>query len=300
MGYSCVTTVLSAAANTNLTDLATVKDELDDEAQDTSNDAWLTRAITRVSDAVQVYCKRTFAPQFIQDVFDVDQDPYPYQTPGGFAGLQLSAWPIIAIVSVVQTLAVGLTQTLVEGTDFRTNAKTGELLRLNPFTGVVTTWEALPVTVVYTAGQGALVTETDTVPASAPYQVSVAQAATYSCTQSVAYASGVALTAVAANPAQGQFSVTAGVYAFNAADKGLPLTFTYAVTNIDSGLVDICLQLITARYAAKGRDPNLIQQDTPGVGVQRWWFGGAPGQKGQFPPDLEAALDTGYRVPTVA
>jgi len=305
MGYSVVTTVLGPAASTNLTDLGTVKDELELKASDTSNDAWLTRAIAQVSRAIERHCKRSFAPEYLQDAFDIEQDAYPYQTPGGFAQLQLTRWPALAVVSVIQTLAPrsattpATTQTLNAGTDYRVNLETGQLLRLNPFTGVATLWEALPVTVTYTAGFGALVTEAGTVPVSAPYQVTVAQAETFSCAQSVAYASGAPLTQVAEGPAQGQFSVAAGVYTFNPADEGQALAFVYATLDIPDDLIGICLRLITARFAAKGRDPSLIQQDSPALGTRRWWFGNAPGQSGQFPPDIEAALDD-FRVPTLA
>ena len=299
MGYSIVTTVLSAAASYDLTDLATVKDELAIGADDASDDSWLARAISQVSRSIERHCKRPFAPELICDVIDVEQDPFPYQTPGGFKALQLSRWPVLGVVSVVQTLSASTSQTLTEGVDFRLDAKTGQLLRLNKWLGVVTLWEPVPVTVIYTAGFGQLVAETGTVPQAAPYEVAVSQAAAFSCAQSVAYADGAALTPVSANPAQGQFAVSDGAFTFNAADAGQALGFAYATVSIPDDLVEICLRLITARYSAKDRDPNLIQQDTPGVGIQRWWVGGSPGQKGSFSPDIDAALDE-YRVPTLA
>jgi hypothetical protein len=215
----------------------------------------------------------------------------------------------LGLVSVVQTLTPpgwqngtttpGTSQTLYEGKGFRLDPKTGRLLRLNRWTGAATLWEAIPVTVTYTAGYGALVAETDVVPGAAPYQVTVAQAAEFSCAQSVAYENGTALVQVAASPAQGQFTVEAGVYAFNAADAGQALTFVYATAKIPADLEDACLQLITSRFSARGRDPALIQEDLPNVGSRRWWYGNTPGQTGAFPPDIEAMLDN-YRVPTVA
>lgn len=303
MGYSVVTTVLSAAASQNLTDLPTAKTELAITDTDTSNDAWLAQAIGQVSASIGRYCKRAFAPEQIQDVFDVEQDPYPYQTPGGFSALELSHWPVLEVASVIQTLAPGATPTtqpLVAGTDYRLDARTGRLLRLNPFTGVVTTWEAIPVTVIYAAGYGALVQESHVVPAT-PYQVTVGQAAEFSCDLGVTYANGTALTPVGANPAVGQYAVniTTGVYTFAAADSGQTLAFTYATIAIPADLVEIVLRLVTGRFRAKGRDPALIQRDQPGLGTERWWFGPAPGQKGAFPPDIESALEH-YRVPTLA
>lgn len=303
MGYSVVTTVLAPAASQNLTDLAAVKTELALPAADTSNDAWLTQATTQVSAAIARYCKRAFAPEQVQDVFDIEQDPYPYQTPGGFAQLELTHWPVLQVTSVVQTLAPGApptTQTLIAGTDYRLDGRTGRLLRLNPFTGVGTLWEAIPVTVIYSAGFGALVRETHAVPAT-PYEVTVTQAAAFSCDIGVSYANGTPLTPVPTSPAVGEYAVdiATGIYTFAAADTGQNLSFVYATLQVPADLAEMCLRMISSRFSAKGRDPALVQRETPGVGTERWWFGGAPGQKGAFPPDIQAALDD-YRVPTVA
>ena len=296
MGYSVVTTVLSAASSYDLTDLASAKVEL--SITTTTDDAWLTKAVSQVSRSIATHAKRVFLPEIVQDAFDLEQDPYPYQTPGGFSHLELTRWPVIAVQSVIQTLSVGSTQTLVEGTDYRVDPETGRLLRLNPFTGVGSQWEAVPVTVVYMAGYGSLATESHSV-GTAPYQVTVSQSAAFSCDQSVKYASGTALTRVSGNPAAGQYSVAAGVYTFAAADSGQSLTFTYGVKVIPDDLAEICLRLINGRYRGKDRDPSLVQQETPGVGMRRWWFGGAPGQTGPFAPDIAAALEP-YCMPVVA
>lgn len=301
MSYSVIPTVLADAVSYNLTDLATAKSELSLKAADTSQDIWLTNiAIPQVSSSVQEHCKRPFVPLQLQDAFDIEQDPYPYQTPGGFRALQLSVWPVLGLISVVQTLALDTPQVLTLGVDFRLDAGAGQLERLNPFTGVVTTWEALPVTVTYTAGFGVLRGEPHTVPSNpGPYTVTVSTAAAFSCDHQVTYANGSALARVTGAPAQGQYSVAAGVYAFAAADAGQALSIVYATVAIKPGLVDQVLRLISGRFYARGRDPTLVQRDTPGVGTQRWWFGGAPGQKGEFAPDIEAALEK-FRVPTVA
>lgn len=299
MGFSLVTQVLAPAASYNLTDLVTVKDELGIAANDTSNDVWLARAIRQVSSAIATYTKRVLVPEHVQDVFDIQQDPYPYQTPGGFALLELARWPVLGVSAVAQTIAKGTTQALTEGTDFRVDPDSGQLLRLNSFTGVGGAWEAIPVAVTYMAGYGAVIVEDQAVPGTGPYLVTVSQAAAFSCDQSVTYADGTALARVSANPAAGQYSVAAGVYTFNAADAGRSMSLSYGAAAIPDDLVDIALRLITARYAAKGRDPSLVQQETPGVGVQRFWFGGAPGQKGPFAPDIEGALEP-YCMPVVA
>jgi hypothetical protein len=298
VGYSVATTVLAPAATADLTDLAAVKDELSLPAADTSNDSWLAGAITRVSARIAGWANRVFLPEYVSDAFDIEQDPYPAQTPGGFAKLQLSRWPVLAIASVTQTLGVGQSRSLTRDVDFRLDAETGQLLRLNAFTAVGSGWEALPVTVAYVAGYGAMAAETHTVPAT-PYHVTVAQAAAFSCDQAVSYADGAALALVDESPAHGEYSVAAGVYTFNAADTGQALSFSYAVAAVPSDLADACLMLVTSRVRSKGRDPALVQRETPGVGSERWWFGGAPGQTGPFPPDIEAGLER-FRTPVVA
>jgi len=296
MGFSAVTTIVTPAANYDLTDLASAKVEL--SITTTTDDAWLAKAVSQVSRAISSETQRVLVPEVVQDLFELDRQLAHRGSSRLALKVQLSRWPVIDIVSVVKTLSTGLTQTLVEGTDFRVNLSDGTLTRLDPVSGAVLSWEADPLTVIYMAGYGSLATETHSVPVS-PYQVTVSQSAAFSCDQSVKYASGTALTRVSGNPAAGQYSVAAGVYTFAAADSGQSLTFAYGVKSIPDDLAEICLRLITARYRGKDRDPSLVQQETPGVGMRRWWFGGAPGQTGPFAPDIAAALEP-YCMPVVA
>ena len=294
-----ISTVLSPAVSYDLTDLDTVRTELQIDANDTSDDAWLTQAIGQVSGSIQRYTNRVFPPEFVQDLVQFGRDPFQGARFGGENEIPLERFPLIAVASVVQALPSGATRSLVAGTDFIANLARGRLLRLGA-DGRLRRWETLPLTVQYLAGYGALVQETDTVPAGSPYAITVSQASAFSCAQSVAYASGSALQAVAANPAQGQFSVSSeGVFTFNAADASQTLTFAYGVSNIPADLVEQSLKLITSRYDAKDRDSWLMLEDQPGIGSKRYWVGGTPGQSGPFPPDIAAALDD-YRVPGLA
>lgn len=300
MGFSTVSTVLSPAASIALTDLATAKDELQLQVSNTKHDTWLTNAIKRMSSMMANYTNRQLMPELVQDVVDIDRDPYPYQSPGGFASIQLSRWPVLGVISVVQTLSATQTQTLIEGTDYRVDLANGLLYKLNPFTGVVTDWEASPVTVVFSAGYGALVSQATTIPAGTPWQITVSGASTFSCDHRVTFSSGTALARVTTAPAAGQYSVsTAGTYTFAAADANKAVTITYAQRVVPDDLVDICLRLVVARFRARGRDPMLMQRDTPEVGTERFWVGGVIGQDGPFTPDVISALDT-YRVPVIA
>lgn len=286
-----VTTVIAAAASYDLTAAQAAYDEL----KITGPDTWTQGAITQVSRSVMRETNRVFAPEYVQDLFDIRRRRY--QRPIGFEPLQLSRWPVLAITSIVVNQADLTTLTLVENTDFRVDYAKGEVYRLNSDTGTVTTWEALPVTARYSGGYGAAVKETHSVPAS-PYAVTVTQAVNFSCDQTVAYGSGILLTPVASSPTVGQYTVVpaTGVYTFNAADLAQALAFAYCTETIPDDLKEAALRLVTARYRARSRDPALIQRDTPGVGSERFWFGGAPGQKGPFPPDIEGLLD-GYRTP---
>lgn len=300
MGFSTVSTVLSPAASIALTDLATAKDELEIQVSNSKHDTWLGRAIRRMSSMMANYTNRQLMPELVQDVIDIDRDPYPYQSPGGFSSIQLSRWPVLGVVSVVQTLSATQSQLLTEGTDYRVDLANGLLLKLNPFTGTVTDWEASPVTVIFSAGYGALVTEAKTIPAGMPWQLTVTGAATFSCDHKVTFSSGTALTRVTNTPAAGQYSVSsAGVYTFASTDANKAINITYAQRVVPDDLADICLRLVVARFKSRGRDPMLMQRDTPEMGTERFWVGSTKGQDGPFPPDITSALDT-YRVPVVA
>lgn len=74
--------------------------------------------------------------------------------------------------------------------------------------------------------------EFDSVPASGAFTVTVAQSSQFTSDASVFYMNppqgfGAQLTPVASNPAQGQYSVSAGSYTFNSADKEQPVKITY-------------------------------------------------------------------------
>ncbi len=75
-----------------------------------------------------------------------------------------------------------------------------------------------------------------TVAVASPYTATVANAGSFDQNLGVAYAStGLQLTQVTSGPAQGQYSVAAGVYTFNAADSGKALLITYSYTQSTAG-----------------------------------------------------------------
>ncbi len=154
------TTVITPATSTppagpyDLTTLADVKLELAIATGDTTNDAWLQKAITRGSLAIQTYCNMVFATETVQDIIYLQQDPYPYQVPGGVAPLQLSRYPVQSITSVVVNEGVSYNGliTLQPGVDYVADLRPGQLIRLNVWTTFPTNWDSCPTTVIYTAG----------------------------------------------------------------------------------------------------------------------------------------------------
>jgi hypothetical protein len=79
-------------------------------------------------------------------------------------------------------------------------------------------------------------TEAQSVPASTPFTVSVANAATFAGDLGAVYAAtGLPLTKVASAPIQGQYSVSAGIYTFASADAGAALLISYTYTQASAG-----------------------------------------------------------------
>jgi hypothetical protein len=151
MTVTTISTVTNEANSTDLVDLEEIKTELKIDPADTSNDAWLARAIGQVSRSISQYCNRKFAAETLIDLLHIQQDPYPYQTPGGVVALQLSRWPVMTLVSVTQQLSRTSSQTLTADTDFKLDGENGRLFRLDP-SGIIVRWEALPLSVTYEAG----------------------------------------------------------------------------------------------------------------------------------------------------
>ena len=79
--------------------------------------------------------------------------------------------------------------------------------------------------------------EAGTIPApSGPYTVTVAQSAHFVTDYGVINkTTGIQMTKVSSGPTTGQYSVSAGVYTFAAADTGIPVKISYSYTDSTSG-----------------------------------------------------------------
>lgn len=148
MGIRVVTTVTAAAANYLLTDLATVKAELG--ISGSANDAALRRYLKSSSAAAAQYCNRVFQAEAVTDAFYPEQDPYPFQVPGGVSALQLTRWPMVSVTTVTENGVA-----LAQDSDFRIDAARGQLLRLDG-NGALRGWPARPIVAAYTGGYQAI------------------------------------------------------------------------------------------------------------------------------------------------
>lgn len=213
MTVQIVTTVTAAAGSYDLTDLATVKDELGIDSGNTDDDALLERYITSASRAAAQYCNRVLVVETLEDDFWPQRDPWPWDIPGGVAPLQLSRWPITGLGVVTEN---GVT--LTSGTDFRPDNANGQLIRLDA-NGYPRKWPAFALSAAYSAGF-------DPIPAD---------------------------------------------------------------------LEDAVIRMVSARYAARGRDPKLKSISIPDVQDVTYWI--ATGDEaGNMSPDIADILDN-YRVP---
>lgn len=143
MNRAAVSTVVEAAASYDLTTLSVVKDEL--SISDSSKDAGLQRFISGASAAVAHYCNRALVAEKISDEFLPIHDLSYVLMAEKIAPLQLSRWPVVAIMSVVENGAA-----LIDGVDYRIDRAAAQLTRLTG--GVPCPWSASVITVVFSAG----------------------------------------------------------------------------------------------------------------------------------------------------
>ena len=88
--------------------------------------------------------------------------------------------------------------------------------------------------------------ESASIPASSPYTVTVTNSATFADNLGVIFSdTGLPLTKVSSAPTTGQYSVSAGVYTFAAADTGKGVAISYTYTNSTTGKkIEVTNQLL--------------------------------------------------------
>lgn len=106
------------------------------------------------------------------------------------------------------------------------------------------------VALIYSAGYQ-ITAEAHTIPSTGPFTVTAAQPYGAWATDQGVTVNGVPMTAVVGAPAVGQYSVSAGIYTFAAANAGQPVAVSYGYIPVDLSLA--CLQAAGEIYAYKGR-----------------------------------------------
>lgn len=295
MAVEIITTVLVPASATapagpyDLTNLATAKDELSVASNDASNDSFLSRAITQTSVSIANHCNRVFAVEAIQDQVFIQQDPYPWQVPGGVFALQLSRWPFVNS-SVVQF--VGNTHGTIT------------------VDGIASTAGIVAGTLVFAAdgsipsGTSVISVATNSVTLSQPAQSSTTGLSMNTGLQVIQQTSANLFQTLVAgkdftiDPKSGWLIRLDSFTGVAVKWEAEPVTVQYQAgfPTIPDDLVDACLRLVTARFRARGRDPMIVQQDQPQLGTTRYWVGNTPGQTGAFAPEILDIIDN-YRTP---
>ena len=144
MAATTVTRLITAAESYELTTLDAVKGELDIDTS--AKDAILKQYISEASTAIAQYCNQPLVAETVEDAIWPARDPGLTVLTGRLDELQLSRWPVISVLSLVENDVL-----LVEGMDFKLEPKTGKLYRLDGF-GCVKQWNAAPKTVQFRAG----------------------------------------------------------------------------------------------------------------------------------------------------
>jgi hypothetical protein len=291
MSIQIISTVLVAASTYDLTDLATAKDELSIKTAETSNDAFISRAITQVSAAVANYCNRTFQLETVQDVCIYDRDAYPYQVPGGGNPLQLSRYPMTSAYVMLATSGA-----VASGAVLNFAATAGV------FVGQPVAGTNIPIGAVVSAVGASSVT------------ISVAVAGTVAAGAAITFGTLVVVANSASSLAglvqdtdyrvdgrRGQLVRCNAYTGYPLTWNSVPTTVIYqgGYATIPADITDVVLRAVTQRLASRGRDPFLKHQTQPGIGEQSYWIGGTPGSSGAFTRELADQLDN-YRVPVTA
>jgi hypothetical protein len=317
-----LSTLVIPPLSAGLANLATVKDELDIVANDTSNDARLTRYIAQSSADIARYCNRIFGLATWTDEFRPQHSILGEGTRAANNPLKLTRWPL----QVGGVLIAGNTHSnqLIDGI---ATASTGLLFVGMPIYG--SGIQGTNATPVFGAGIAAGTTiaavQATGIILSAPMTVTASGVSFTAGLSVVETSAGISTQLIAGV----DFEVDAGsmlagdegaaqLYRLN--DLGNPrtwsasqITVTYqagyalpsdtypaSVATLPSDLESTCLDLVIWSFRRRGRDPLLVERTQPQtIGSERYWVGATPGQIGPYPNEIMATLNS-YRQPVVA
>lgn len=299
-----ITQLLEPPASYTLTTLANIKDELGLNSSDTSNDATLTRMLNEESAGIARYCNRVFGLATWQDVYRPQRGVWGEGVRSALNPLKLTRWPFQGpVVEIIGNTYEG--EQLVDG---------------------IASLQGLAVDQLF-SGPG--IPSGATITGLGSGSITISEAATES-NSAIALSAGISVVeTIDGNDiglaAGSGFEVQAGsllpgdegpgmLYRLN--EAGNPRTWAavqvtviyqagYQLPNDDTpnmplDLQRVCEQILVGRFKSKGRDPKIVERSQSGqVGLERFWVGAAPGQRGPYPNEILDVLDR-YRVPVVA
>jgi hypothetical protein len=240
----------------NLTDLATVK-------------KYITNVSTN-SDNVLAGLVSSESQTFLDEIGRLNLESASYSEVRSGTGskfIQLMNFPVTAITSLgINGCPLSLsTAWNMKGYIFDANGK----LTLICFAFL---YGRGNIAVSYTAGYAPITVtaELQTIPATAPYTIQVANP-NWRSDGGVNYFGGAALTPVSGAPSTGQYFVTplgqnyAGQYLFAASDAGKQVQITYNFAGIPADIVGAVNEMVALRYAQRstaGQDSQSIGDST--------------------------------------
>lgn len=300
-----ITSLVTAPASASLTTLENVRDELDLADNQTDDDGTLTRYINEESAHIARYCNRVFGFATWSDQFRLQRGVLGEGVRAQTAPLILTRYPLIA-PNVIPFTGNTHSSTLVDGIASTATLSKGQL--------------------VVGAGIPPGATIASVIGANSLY-LSVAATATAT---GVTLSTGLGVLETVAGTATWlvpgtDFEVDQGptlpgdegranLWRLNMNQE--PRTWPAALINVwyqagynlpddaadavpmPSDLESACILAVVHRFRARGRDPLLQERTQGGAGTERYWVGGAPGQRGSFAPDIEAMIER-YRVPVI-
>ena len=273
----------------DLVDLATARDELALKPSDVSNDVWLARAINQVSRAIRNHCNRVFQIEQVEDRALIQQDPYPYQTPGGFPSLALSRWPLanFALSSLATPALAGDATLSVTGTPLAGIVS-------GPGLAIGTTASVVNGTVLIAPAAAA------PMPAGTPIAFGIEVRQTLSSNAGVPHEQVLAADRDYRIDADRGLLTRLDAFTGTARNwEAAPVTITYSAgyATLPEDVAYAALRWLRLRYSERARDPLLKSVEQPGIGTETYWVGGPPGSGGI--PEEIADLLANYRVPVV-
>jgi len=220
------------------------------EVEGTQDDTLISLLISQVSRAILSFLDRpSILPTTYTDVIDGGND----------TSVMLRYWPVSAIAScIIDGVSIPAAPPLVAGAaaqrgyilDSADTPPPGRMQRLSLRYGLFSRG-LQNVIISYFAGYQ-VSGETAVVPAMAPFTIAAqAPYGAFASDGGVAYADGSPLLSVGQNPSIGQYSVTAGLYTFAAADAGANVALTYGYIPYDLALA--AKEWAAERYAYHSR-----------------------------------------------